>query len=184
MLVSMGLMAPWGSVIAAQTRRRENRFPVLAYFQLTCVAIAVAMILAACVFWGVAPFRPHATSPDIVQLCNDVGWFFFLYTWPAFTLWAGAVGLAIILDEASSSAYPRWSGYLSFWAALLIALGGTITFFKTGPLARNGLIALYIPVISFFIWVVTMTILTLRNIRSGAHDETSLPQQAVAHEVV
>jgi hypothetical protein len=172
MLISMGLMAPWGAAVAVQTRRREGRFPVLTYAQLTCVAIATAMILATCVFWGVAAFRPHAVSPEIVQLCDDVGWFFFLYTWPAFTLWAAAVGLAVLLDKADAPAYPRWAGYVSIWAAILIMPGGMITFFKTGPLAWNGLIALYVPVFAFFIWVVTMTVLTMMNIRGGIHDES------------
>jgi hypothetical protein len=81
------------------------------------------------------------------------------------------VGLAILLDNADVPAYPRWAGYLSIWAAVLIIPGGMITFFKTGVLAWNGLIALYVPVFAFFIWVLTMTVLTIKNIRGGAHEE-------------
>src|SRR5262245_26471492 len=47
-ILSMGMLAPWGSAVAAQTRRREGRFPVLAYAQVTCIGAATAMILAAC----------------------------------------------------------------------------------------------------------------------------------------
>src|ERR1700739_2986426 len=38
-VISMSLLAPWGAVLAAQTRRTEGRFPVLTYVQLVCVAV-------------------------------------------------------------------------------------------------------------------------------------------------
>jgi hypothetical protein len=169
-ILSMGMLAPWGSALAAQTRRREGRFPVLAYAQVTCIGAATAMILAACVFWGVATYRPHAVSPQIVQLCHDVGWFFFLYTWPAFTLWAAFVGLAIVLDDTDGAVYPRWAGYLSLVVAMDIAFGGMIIFFKTGAFSWSGAIALYLPVFSFFVWLVAMTWLTIKNIQQGSHE--------------
>lgn len=170
-ILSMGMLAPWGAALAAQTRHREGRFPVLAYAQVACIGSATAMILSACVFWGVAAFRPHAVSPEIVQLCHDVGWFFFLYTWPAFSLWSAAVGLTILLDDIPDAVYPRWAGYLSLWAALAIAPGGMITFFHSGPFSWNGAIALYVPVVAFFVWVVAMTLLTFRNIKKGLHED-------------
>ncbi|HEX4107920.1 MAG TPA: hypothetical protein VHX88_07270 [Solirubrobacteraceae bacterium] len=172
-ILSMGMLAPWGSALAAQTRRREGRFPVLAYAQVTCIGAATAMILAACVFWGVATYRPHAVSPQLVQLCHDVGWFFFLYTWPAFSLWAAFVGLAILLDQVEYGVYPRWAGYLSIFVALDIAPGGIIIFFKHGAFSWSGAIALYVPVGAFFIWLVAMTTLTLKNIQKGLHEEAA-----------
>jgi hypothetical protein len=39
-----------------------------------------------------------------------------------------------------------------------------VIFFKTGPLAYNGLIALWVVVGDFFVWVMVMTVLTLKVI--------------------
>lgn len=167
----MGLVAPWGAAMAVQTRRREGRYPVLTYAQLTCAAAGTAMILVTCMFWGLAAFRPHGVSPDIVQFCHDAGWFFFLCTWCPFAVWCTAIGLATLLDKTDTPVYPRWAGYLSIWAALLVIPGGMIMFFRTGPLAYNGILGLYIPVGSFSVWVITMTVLTIKNIKGGSYDE-------------
>jgi hypothetical protein len=45
-----------------------------------------------------------------------------------------------------------------------ISAGALIAFFKTGPFAYNGLSALYLPVALFFVWVIAMTFVMLRNL--------------------
>jgi hypothetical protein len=37
-----------------------------------------------------------------------------------------------------------------------------MAFFKTGPLAWNGLLAMYVPVITYFIWLSVMSFFTIR----------------------
>ena len=60
--------------------------------------------------------------------------------------------------------FPRWSGYLCIWLAVQISAGALIAFFKTGPFAYHGLFALYLPVALFFVWVIAMTFVMLRNL--------------------
>jgi hypothetical protein len=171
MMLAFGVMAPWGASIAAQLRRREGEFPILAYTQLTCIAAGTAMILAVCVFVSVAAFRPGDTSPQITQLCSDVAYLFFLCTWPPFTVWCTALGAAILMDPVEGVVYPRWSGYLTIWAGLLFVPGGMISIFKSGMFAWTGLLAMYVPLGAFLVWVVTMTVLTINNVKAGAFDE-------------
>ena len=88
---------------------------------------------------------------------HDAAWFLFLFSWPPFSIWIGAVGVAILRDTAPEPTFPRWSGYLGLWTALLFTPAALMAFFKTGPMSYNGIIAFYIPTFIFFIWVAGMT---------------------------
>src|ERR1700704_3854975 len=99
-------------------------------------------------------------------MLHDAAWFLFLFSWPPFAVWVGAVGVVILRDRDQSPMFPRWSGYLSIWTAFLFIPAALMAFFKTGPMAYNGVLALYIPVFVFVVWVIAMTRVLLRIISS------------------
>jgi hypothetical protein len=167
--ISMSLVAPWGVSIAAQIRRTEGDFPVLTYTGLACVAVGTTIVVAMCVCWGVAAFRPGDVSPQITQLANDLAYFFFLFTWPPFTVWALSVALAIFLDQNDVPVFPRWLAYLSLWTALLFVPAGLMIFFKHGAFSWAGLMTLYVPVGIFFVWLAGLTYCVIRNINAGQY---------------
>lgn len=167
MIISMALIGPWGVSMAAQVRRREGAFPILTYVQLTSIGAGVAVVLATCVMWMTAAFRPDTIDPEITQMCHTAGWFFFLCTWPTFTVWNIALGAAILMDPDEGAVYPRWSGFLSIWAGLLYAPGALLIFFKHGAMSWTGLIGMWTPAVAFFAWLAVMCVLTLRNINRG-----------------
>lgn len=174
-MIAVGLIAPWGVAISVWTRRTETAFPVLTYIQLTCIAVGTMVGVLIALVWGAAAFRPDDVSPDVTRTLNDLGWFFFLFDWPPFVIWFLAVALGIFLDKSETPAFPRWSGYLTLWVTILTLPAGAMIFFKTGPFAYNGLIAMYIPLAVFFVWIVVMSVLMLQAIR---REETT--QQAVS----
>ena len=92
----------------------------------------------------------------------------FIFDWSPLAVWYTAVGIAIITDSSATPVFPRWAAYLSFWTAGLSIPGGLTILFKTGPLAYNGLLALWIPLTVFAIWVATMSVLSVRAIRREA----------------
>ncbi len=59
---------------------------------------------------------------------------------------------------------PRWLGYLNLWVAMLIIPAGLVLFFKHGPFAWNGVVGLYIPLVAFAIWILSMTITIHQNL--------------------
>jgi hypothetical protein len=78
-----------------------------------------------------------------------------------------AIGTAIFLDTAdgrSDPVFPRWAGYLNYWAALLFLPGSVTVFFHTGPFAWNGILTWYLPLSVMAAWIVVMSILLLRAI--------------------
>jgi hypothetical protein len=177
-IISMSLVAPWGVSIAAQTRRLEGKFPILTYVQLMCVSIGTVVVVLMSMFWAVASFRPDTYSPETMQFANDVAYFLFLFTWPPFSVWVLAVALAILLDKTGQPVYPRWVAYLCLWVCVLFMPAGMMAFFKTGIMAWNGLLALYIPVGIFFVWLAVMTWYTIKNINAGAYYDEDTDQAA------
>ncbi|HKT02366.1 MAG TPA: hypothetical protein VJT31_22785 [Rugosimonospora sp.] len=174
-----GVMGTWGVAMAVQTRRKEGIFPVLTYVQLTGMATGTAQIVVMAGIWAGAAFRPGQVSPEITQTLNDVGWMLLLGTWIPFTIWNAALGLAILLDRTDTPVFPRWSGYLSIWAGIVYIAGSGAWFFKHGPFSWIGLIALWVVFIVFGIWVMTFTILSMRNVRRG-HVHEQEPALAAA----
>jgi hypothetical protein len=51
---------------------------------------------------------------------------------------------------------------LSLWDALLLVPDGLMAFFKVGPFAWDGIMAFYIPLTVFFVWLVGMTVVMFR----------------------
>lgn len=181
-ILGLALLIPWSVAVAVQTRRTERGVPALTYLQLAASAVSWTTGVLAPLVWAVAAFRPDAIAPDLTRALNDLGWFLFLFPWPPFLVWFIALGVAIVRDQSDPPVYPRWAAYLSFWAALAIAPGFTMVFFKTGPFAFNGLVTFYVAFVDFFIWVVVMTFLTIAAIKKqveSAPDERLLTALAL-----
>lgn len=162
-MIAFSLFVPFGIAIALQTRRIEQ-VPVMTYVQLASVAIATLEGVMATVIWITAAFRPAEIDPDLTRMLHDLGWLCFLVDIPPFSIWIAAVGIAILRDRHTTPLFARWVGFFNLWVALLITPAMLIPFFKSGPFAYDGLLALYLPFGAFFIWMVVMTFAVLRAI--------------------
>jgi hypothetical protein len=157
------LMLPWGVALAAQTARAERGFPVLSVIQVGCAASMMAIGALMMLLWGVASFRPDELAAETVQMVNDLAWFIFVMYWAPGVLWCWSVGLAIVLDRNPRPIFPRWVAYLNFWTGFSFFPASLALFFKTGPFAYNGLMAIYVPAAIFFVWYGVMTVLMLKT---------------------
>jgi hypothetical protein len=160
-MIAFSLFVPFGIAIALQTRRIEQ-VPVMSWIQIASVAIAALEGVMAVVIWLAAAFRPDVVDPDLTRALHDLGWICFLVDVPPFSIWIGAVGVAILRDRNAAPLFARWVGYFNLWVAVLILPALLIPFFKTGPFAYNGVLALYLPFGVFFLWMVVMTPALLR----------------------
>lgn len=181
-VIGFAFIAPFGVVVAAQTRRIERR-PILCHLQLVCVAIGTLEGILCAVIWGTASFRPESIDPDITRMLNDFGWFMFLFNVFPFCIWFVAIGAAILADQPVHPVLPRWCGYLSIWGALVFFPADLIVFFKDGPFAYDGLFALYLPAGFFFAWMVVMTPLLLKAVRDEPADAGSEPWRSAGSDV-
>jgi hypothetical protein len=100
-------------------------------------------------FWIINAFRPDVRSPELIYLLNDIGWLQFIgglaLAMPMFLV----VAVVALNDKNPDPVFPRWSGFASIFVFLLLLPDQLLFFFKSGPLAWNGLIAFWIPVTVF-----------------------------------
>jgi hypothetical protein len=174
MLVTMfgfALMVPWAVGIAKSADDSKTQPPLLTYVQLGSAAIGSLIGQGATWIFEATVYRLQDTDPQIVRSLHDLAWFTFLAPWPSFTIWCFALAVAIFRNQAGGYGLPRWSGYLSLSTGILFVPACLIFWFKTGPLAWNGVVAFYVPVFIFFIWVVGMSVPALRSF-AGMGDET------------
>ena len=171
--VVIGFMGwvPWASltaVIAVQLARMQPRRPVLACVQAVTGTGGYVFLLLSMIILLVASFRP-GRSPEITQALHDLGWVTLFITVPAFSTQALVIGLATLRSDPPVQVYPRWFGYFNVWVAILFVPALAIPFFKTGPLAWQGILVYWLAFLVFFIWIIVMFFV----IRRTALDEAA-----------
>jgi len=164
-MIAAGFIAPWGGLIAARCRRHERGIPSLSTAQLALTAIGTVVAMVLPLVWALAAFRPDETPASTIAMLNDCGWYLLLFTFPIFSLWNFVIAMSILLDDTGSPAFPRWLGFLNIWCGLLLFPAGAILFFKSGPFAYNGVLALYLPLVAFFIWMIAMSFALIMELR-------------------
>lgn len=157
-VIGFSLWGLWAACLVALTRQMEDGFPILTYGSLIMIPTSLMILVFSAVLWAVASFRPDSIAPDLTRLLNDAAWMMFVWPWPPFGVWFVLLGVAILKDDSASPIFPRWSAWSCFWLTFLIAPGSLVVFFKNGPLAWNGIIAFYIPIAAFLIWIVIMSV--------------------------
>lgn len=145
-------------------RRIEGHWSSLAIIQLASGLLVCLLFSYPCLLWGTAAFRPEAQPAQVTQVLNDLGWITFVGFAMTVIVQFVAVGIAILRDRRQTPVYPRWAAYYCLWGSALLAPGNVVLAFRHGPLAWNGLFALWIPLAVFGGWLVLMTYLTLRAI--------------------
>lgn len=168
-MVAFAMMVTWAMGVAARLHATEQKLPLLTYLQLGSVAIGSLIGQGATWIFQATAYRLDDTDPQIIRALHDLGWFTFLAPWPSFTVWCFALAVAILRNDRVGAGLPRWAGYLSLWTGILFMPACLIFWFKHGPMAWNGVIAFYIPVFIFFIWVVGVTVPALQSLRCDAH---------------
>jgi len=176
LMLTGGFWATWGAAIATFIKRMEKG-SLMTFTTVALVGGGYVFFEFVALFWGVAAFRPGELDPQITTTLHDLGWFSVLFDWPPFALFNVVLAITILRDKSPVPTLPRWVAYMSLWCACIFIPAGAIIFFKTGPLAYNGALALYIPLGVFFIWMCGFTVGVLQAI---ARDERQLSAASAA----
>ena len=164
-LIAFSLLVPFGVGIALQTRRIES-IPAMSWLQVAAIAVCAFEGIMAVLLWLAAAFRPGEVSAEITLTLHDLGWLTFLIDIPIFSIWLAAVGIAVLRDRKSPPLLPRWLGYFTLWVAVLLFPALCIEFLKSGPFAYNGLLALYLPFVAIFLWMIVIVPSLLRALKT------------------
>lgn len=168
-LFASPLYASWSAALAAQMKRVRSAHPVIADLQLVLGGLTVLVFMIPALLLEIAAFRPER-SPEIIQALNDIPWMMFIGMGATAILQPFVVGVVILQDRAvvqggaGAPVFPRWVGYFNIWTAILFLPGPLCVFFKTGPLAWDGLFTWWIPFVLFAAWMVVMIVMMARAI--------------------
>ena len=162
-LASCPLLMPFLASFTIQMRRIEGLRTIMAYTQLALGALATIEFVIPYIFMLVSTYRANQ-SPDVTRALYDLGWFFFLGVISTFVLQLVLFGIAVLVDTRPDPVFPRWLGYLNIWLALTFTPASFLVFFKTGPLAWNGVFVWWVPVCAFLLWFVPNFVYLLRAI--------------------
>lgn len=161
LMVSFALFGPFGAGMAAQARRSETR-PVLSYVQLMFTACGTMIALLVSFAWALMVFRPEEYDPSIVQMFADVAYFLAVFSVPCFGGWCVIIALSILFADEGKKPFPRWVAFFNLWMAFLFVPGQLILFFKDGAFSWHGILALWLPFVAFFIWILVMSAMMWR----------------------
>jgi hypothetical protein len=156
------LLFPWGGAVNVQIMRIEGSRSPLQWGWIAAQGCIVIEFVYPCCFWLAAAFRPEDAAR--VQAFNDLAWLPFLGVVCTGMFQMAALGVVTLRDPREDPVYPRWFAFFQIWCAFGVACTAVIFFFKTGPLAWNGVVGFWIPVFAYFGWVVVTTIMTARAI--------------------
>jgi hypothetical protein len=165
------LYVPWGVAIFGQMQRMEaGRSSVLSVVQAISAGIGAVFFAISPFMWLTIAYRA-SHSGDVMVALNDFAWISWIVSWPFFFVQAGAFGLTVLMYP--KVVIPRWVGYLSIWFAFSMFPASAIVFFYRGPLAWNGVFALYLPLTLFAVWYNVATVWVFRAIRDEAKSDAA-----------
>ena len=169
MMYASALLTTWGIPITIQMRRIEGRDGPLSWAQVLFSALFTLEFIIPIMVLQAATFRPER-SDESIQLMSDIAWLAFMGVDSTILLQGVVLGVVILRDKRAQPIFPRWSGYFSIWAMLVLQPGATISFFKHGPLTWNGLLVWWIPIFSYAPWMLIFSYLTMRAIKRQEQD--------------
>jgi hypothetical protein len=184
-LFSSAIMLWWLATIATQIKRIEGRHSPVTYLWIAASGAFVVEFVYPLMFWAVTAFRP-GDSAELVRKFNDLAWLTFLGIVSTAIVQIFAFAYVILTDNRQTPVFPRWFGYFNFWCGLIFVPADLIFFFKSGPLAWNGIISFYLVFIVLAIWLVVVTIMTGRAVdaQAAGPDDDPLDTAELAAQVV
>lgn len=174
MMLSGMFVCPLVAVISAQMRRIPGAHPVLVYAQLSAGTLGAVFFITGALLFLVTAFRPDR-APELTFLLNDAAWIVTVIPFSPAFMQNLIIAIGILGDRGPNPVFPRWLAFFNIWVALGFLPGGLLPFFKSGPLAWNGLFVFWLAGSVFAAWFIVMTLMLFKAIRAQE-------QAARAHE--
>jgi len=146
---------PFFMVIVVQMQRMRNPSHAFAYSYLSAAASGATLLALADLAWLIAAFRPER-DPQLTQLLNDFAWIAFITPVGFIIAQNLCLALAIFMDAQRTPVFPRWVAHFNIVAALLMAPGAFAMMFMRGPLAWDGLLAFWVRIGTYGLYLGVM----------------------------
>ncbi|HKY90084.1 MAG TPA: hypothetical protein VJM11_03555 [Nevskiaceae bacterium] len=160
---------PIAVVAGIQVARLEKGTPVWGITTVVSGALMSIFLVLPPLFWGVAAYSP-ARDPQATALMHELG-MLTLTTTDQFYIF-GMVAITIVSlsrdDHDERSAFPRWMGFFTIWAAIAFEVGAFAFIPRSGPFSWNGVVVFWMPFWVYGTWITVMSFKMLRAIRHQA----------------
>jgi hypothetical protein len=173
------LLGPWVGVTTTQLKRAEGRHTPLAYTELALGAILVFEFVIPILLMEAGALRPGLPASTL-RLIDDFGWLSYVGGPSTAMIEVLVIGVVILQEKRENPIFPRWAGWLSIVVPFLFAPGAFITFSTHGALAWNGVVAWWLGLGSFGVWIVAFTVALWRAIDHQAREEAEEVRSALA----
>ena len=143
--IAAGLLTPGSVAFGIMLAKIEGRWPLWSLTTAVCgIFISLIVFFNACA-WIVSAYR-HESEASVLQAFSDWAWFAFLLGWIYLAIEMFATAAVELMDHRPKPMVPRWLTWLTFAGAVTVFFAAGPAFFKSGPFAYHGLLAFYIPV--------------------------------------
>lgn len=182
-LISSAFLLPWSATLITQVRRVEvGRHTPIVYLQLVGFGAFVILFVYPEMVWALAAYRPEDPA-ELIRKFNDFAWLGFVCIVSTGMMQMLALGYVVLRDKRPKPIYPRWFGYFNIWIATMFIPADIIFFFKTGPMAWNGVIGFGLSFGAYFAWTTVVTVMTGKAVKAQSLEPEELPEESIAAEV-
>jgi hypothetical protein len=143
--VAAGLLTPGSIQFGIMLAKIEGRWPLWSLTTAVCGIFISLIIFFNCCAWIVAAYRVEFGA-DVIQAWYDWSWFAFLLGWIYLSIEMLATAIVELQDRRETPMVPRWFTWFTIAGAVAILTAAGPAFFKHGPFAYHGLLAFYMPV--------------------------------------
>ncbi|TPX07083.1 uncharacterized protein E0L32_010978 [Thyridium curvatum] len=182
MWVFSGITYPFfASAVSKQLKRIPGINPTLVTaWNMASMAVTMLVLIPG-LFMCQAAYRLDR-SPAVTSMLHDIIIIYIVVPFTPLAVQGWLVALAVYQDYAgdrdpspSRHLFPRWVGWFSLIAPILMIPACAAHFVYSGPLAWNGVLAFWIPAISFGIQVNVMSYASFSVIdKELDHEQESL----------
>jgi hypothetical protein len=173
-LVGVIFYAPFAAAMAWEVKRM-TRSDEAAYVQLILGGIATLALFSPWAFFATAAFRPER-PPEILHALYDLAWLPLYLFSTVFALQFAFFAWAMRSERAAKPTFPRWFAHYTVFTGIAQAFGILVILEKTGPLAWNGVLAFWVPLVIFGVW----TNLAVKYMTAGLKVDEPETEDAVA----
>jgi len=153
---SSAFMVPLATVIAVQMARLEKGVPIWAILQFAGGIMMSLFLVLPPIFWGVCAYTP-TRPPEVTLIMHELANLTLTTTDQYYIFQMVAIAVVSLTAKPDPlTAFPRWMGYFTVWAAIMFEAGAIAFLPKSGPFAWNGLFVFWSPFCIFGAWFIAL----------------------------
>ena len=166
----------YGIVLTLQMYRHEKgRPPIWTFMAGLGWGIITITFALPMTFFGVAAYTPER-APEVTALMHELAVLTFWTSnqWTMFCL-VPIIAVCLTPNSVKHSPFPRWFGYFTIFASLILELSSLCFITRSGPFAWNGVLTYWSVLIVFGIWMIVAYVLLFKAINAQMRDAETAP---------